>query len=92
MNAPPSLTVAERLARIESLLAQLIEQKATKDFYSTSEVAKLLDRSEFTVREWARLGRIFASKRECGRGRTKDWKISHEEVLRIQNEGLLPRI
>jgi hypothetical protein len=33
---------------------------------------------------------VYASKRACGRGHAKEWIISHEELTRIQNEGLLP--
>jgi hypothetical protein len=51
--------------------------------------AQILGRAEFTVREWCRLGRVWASKRQCGRGNAKEWIISHEELTRIQNEGLL---
>ena len=41
------------------------------------------------MREWCRNRRIKAEKRECGRGRSREWVISHDEVKRIQNEGLL---
>jgi hypothetical protein len=80
----------ERLNRIETLLEQLISQRTMKDWYTVAEVAQVLGRAEFTVREWCRLGRIYASKRACGRGHAKEWIISHEELVRIQNEGLLP--
>lgn len=79
----------QRLDRIETLLEQLISQRTVKDWYTVAEVAETLGRAEFTVREWCRLGRIYASKRECGRGRAKEWIIAHEELTRIQNEGLL---
>lgn len=82
--------VASRLERIEQLLSSLIEKERTKEYYTTAEVAKILGRAEFTVREWARGGRIWAEKRQCGRGRSREWMISHEELQRIQNEGLLP--
>ena len=81
----------QRLTRIEELLTRLVDTKTQKEYYSTSEVARLLSRAEFTVREWARNGRIWAEKRQCGRGNTKEWMISHVEVERIQNEGLLPK-
>ncbi len=81
----------QRLTRIEEMLAQLIDTRVRKEYYSTAEIAKLLSRAEFTVREWARNGRIWAEKSQCGRGNTKEWMISHEELTRIQNEGLLPK-
>ena len=79
-----------RLERIERELQELVSQRVIKEYYTTSEVAQRLGRAEFTVREWCRLGRVWASKRECGRGNSKEWMISHEELMRIQNEGLLP--
>jgi hypothetical protein len=82
--------MASRLDRIETLLSNLVEQERVKEFYTTGEVAKILGRAEFTVREWCRLHRILAEKRECGRGRSKEWMISHEELTRVRNEGLLP--
>ena len=80
----------ERLERIESALNTIITQRRIKDYYSTTEVAAALNKAEFTVREWCRLGRVVATKRQCGRGNSGEWMISHEELLRIQNEGLLP--
>lgn len=82
--------ILERLDRIETALEMLVKQRPQKEFYSTGELASLMGKAEFTVREWCRNGRIWASKRECGRGNTKEWMISHEELVRIQNEGLLP--
>ena len=82
--------LVQRLERIETLLEQLISQRTVKDWYTIAEVAQMLGRAEFTVREWCRLGRVSASKRACGRGHAKEWIISHEELTRIQNEGLLP--
>ena len=81
----------QRLTRIEEMLAQLIDTRVKKEYYSTAEVARLLNRAEFTVREWARNGRIWAEKRQCGRGNAKEWMISDIELNRIQNEGLLPK-
>lgn len=81
--------IHEKLDRIETLLIGLAN-KTEKDYYSTVEVAELLERAEFTVREWCRLGRVWAEKRKSGRGTAREWMISKEEVVRIQNEGLLP--
>lgn len=80
----------EELKSIKDLLKELVDGKSQKEFYTTAEVAEILKRAEFTVREWCRLHRVWASKRECGRGNSKEWIISNEELRRIQNEGLLP--
>ncbi len=82
--------VLERLERIETLLGKLVSERTIKEWYTVAEVAQILGKAEFTVREWCRNGRVWASKRQCGRGNTKEWIISHEELTRIQNEGLLP--
>lgn len=83
-------TIDERLDKIESLLAALVGQKSVKDWYSTAEVGKILGKSGYTVREWARMGRVHASKRACGHGNAKEWMISNDELTRLRNEGLLP--
>jgi hypothetical protein len=80
-------TIVERLDRIERLL---IERKTIKDWYTTEDVADILDKSDYTVREWCRLGRVNAKKRESGRGQYSEWMIAHEELERIRNSGLLP--
>jgi excisionase family DNA binding protein len=84
------MTLEERLERIESMLTALMDRQVSKDWYSTAEVGKILGLSGYTVREWARNGRIRASKRACGRGRSKEWLVARDEVNRIRNEGLLP--
>ena len=80
--------LALRLERIESLLGKLIQQRRQKEWYTTVEVAELTGRAEFTVREWCRLGRVTAEKEAHGRNR--EWRVSHEELLRILNHGPRP--
>jgi hypothetical protein len=84
------MTTDERLDRIEAMLAALVERRRTKKFYTTVEFAQLVGKREFTVREWARLGRIRAQNRRSGRGPFAAWVVSHEELLRYQRDGLLP--
>ena len=83
-------SIDRRLEKLEALLNQLVQQRAVKDWYTTAEAAQLLGKAEFTVREWCRLGRVNAQKRRSGRGRSREWVLSHAELLRIQREGLLP--
>lgn len=82
-------SICERLNRIEEGLRILLQQRVVQASYSTSAAAKVLGKAEFTVREWCRLHRIHAEKRPCGRGNSQEWMISHEELTRIQAEGLL---
>lgn len=81
--------LCERLDRIEDILRRLAQERVAQKSYSTADVAKLLGKAEFTVREWCRHHRILADKRPCGRGNSQEWMISHEELTRIQAEGLL---
>lgn len=93
MNEEASTAFAElasRLQRIEFALERLLRQKTVKEWYTTEEVAAIVNKAPFTVREWCRHGRIHAAKRDCGRGKAKEWIVSHDEVLRLQTEGLLP--
>ena len=91
MNTADLAAVVERLDRIESALKELLNKESPREWYSTADVAKILGKAEFTVREWCRLGRVNASKRDCGRGLSHEWMVSHAELRRIQNEGLLPQ-
>ena len=83
------MEMLERLDRIEAALTALLKQRTVKDWYGTEEVAELLGKAEFTVREWCRLGRIRAEKKGSGRGKYQSWVVAHSELLRIQREGLL---
>ena len=37
--------IHKRLSRIETLLTQLVEGRTKKDYYSTSEIARILNRA-----------------------------------------------
>ena len=82
-------TIEERLERIESMLVALVERQQPQEWYAADAFSRIVGRSVFTVREWARLGRIRARKKESGRGAHAGWAISHEELQRYQREGLL---
>lgn len=86
--------VEERLSVLEQLLRTISERldahPTVKDYYTTLDVAHILQKKPYTVREWCRLGRINGEKAHSGRGLDEEWRISHEELVRIQNEGLLP--
>ena len=82
------MTLEERLQRIETMLTLLVSKGHQQDWYATDEFARLVHRSEFTIRQWCRQGRIEARKKGSGRGAHAAWAISHEELGRFRREGL----
>jgi hypothetical protein len=82
--------LAIRLEKLETMLAGLLQRQPEKEFYTTAEAAKALGVSPFTVREWCRLRRCHAKKKQSGRGTHPSWVLSHCEIVRLQREGLLP--
>jgi hypothetical protein len=77
----------ELIKRLDERLAgvlQLVERQTVKDFYTTAEAAQILDKVEYTVREWCRHGRIKAQKKGSGRGKFQGWVVSHDELLGYQ--------
>ena len=82
--------IEQRLERIEQSLRRLLSERIEQEYYSTRDVAEILGKADFTVREWCRHARINAEKRASGRGRSKEWMISDHELRRLQSEGLLP--
>ena len=85
LETQPRQDVAERLARIEAKLDGLLtERQNEKEWYRTDEVAEILGKSDFTVREkWCNQGRIEAVKDE----ESGKWKIPGHEVQRLRNGG-----
>lgn len=83
-------SIEERLERVEGLLRQLVEREAVREHYSIEELAALLGRSEYTVREWCRHGRLAARKQKGGAGPHAAWVVPHDELLRYRRDGLLP--
>jgi PAS domain-containing protein len=52
--------------------------------------AHAVGKAEFTVREYCRLGRLKAEKRQSGRGAYPQWVLSRAELERYRRNGLLP--
>lgn len=82
-----------RMKNVEESLAAVSQtvshRQSEKEWYTTNELAALLGKSDFTVREkWCNQGRIECEK-DPDSGK---WRIPAHEVRRLQNGGaLLPR-
>lgn len=76
-----------RLDRLERRLDLNVE----KETYTTEQAAERLNRSEWTVRQWCNQGQVKGARKVHGRGRQGEWRIPHEELVRLQNEGPLIR-
>jgi hypothetical protein len=83
------MTLEERLEKIESLLVMLVERQQVRDWYTTEEFGRAVGKAEFTIREYCRLGRLKAEKRQSGRGAYQQWVLSHAELERYRRDGLL---
>jgi Helix-turn-helix domain len=80
------IAILDKLQRIEDAIGQLLRQKTAKEWYTTAEVAGIVGKSDYTVREYCRKGQIKAEKAPNGRG----WLVSHVELERLRNYGPLP--
>lgn len=76
--------------KIDGLCNGASSTEPSRDYYSIAEFAAIVEKSQYTVREWCRLQRINAEKCDTGRGDAKSWKVSHAELERYRNHGLLP--
>jgi hypothetical protein len=79
------LDVLCRFDRMEKQFAKSLE----KESYTTQEAGERLSRSEYTVRQWCNKGQVRATKIR-GKGRRGEWRVPHDEYLRIQSEGPSP--
>jgi hypothetical protein len=84
-----AMNLEERLENIESMLVVLVERQQVRDWYTTQEFAQAVGKAEITIREYCRLGRLRAEKRQSGRGAHPQWVLSHAELERYRRNGLL---
>jgi hypothetical protein len=85
--------VADRLTGLEKVATDihqlLIGQRQEKEWYTTRELAEIVGKSDYTIRErWCNDGRIECMKDPA----TGKWRIPGSEVRRLRAGGsLLPR-
>ena len=81
------MTIEERLDKIETLLVVLVERQTVKDWYEVEEFARIVGKAPFTCREWARLGRIHASKKQSGRVQFRPGRLVTRSCFVIKKRG-----
>jgi Helix-turn-helix domain len=79
----------ELLILLNGKVDALVAKETIQSNYSTKEFAERVHLSDWTVRNYCRLGRLIASKKRSGRGLYPEWTISHEELERYRRDGLL---
>jgi excisionase family DNA binding protein len=85
-EAPAEMAeIISRLDRIEKLMTLNV----VKEAYSVEDVAERLGNAIFTVRQWCNKGHIRATKTR-GVGKRGSWRISAEELARVQEHGPSP--
>ena len=84
-------SVESRLARIEAEVVSRLDrlerhqvQAVVRDAYTVPQAAERLPYSEWTIRRACSTGRIRGVKSRNGR----DWRIPHDELVRVEAEGL----
>jgi hypothetical protein len=82
--------VSQRLTALEqdmrSIRESLLCERLDQEWFNTTEFGKLVNRTEFTVRQWCNKSRLKAGK--IGNGRA--WRIHRSELTRYRRDGLLP--
>src|SRR5688572_5449819 len=61
-----------------------------KEAYTTTDVAERLQRAEWTVRQWCNKRQVQGAFKVHGKGRTGEWRIPHDALIRLQETGPLP--
>ena len=90
------LSLVERVENLQALVMEALSQvaggatKSEKELYTPKEFAKIVGLKIATVQEHLRNERIAGTRTATGRGGIGEWRISREELIRYQNEGLLP--
>ena len=73
----------ERIDQLETNLAI----SRPKETYTTEEAAQRLNRSPWTVRDWCNKGQVPGAYRVKGKGRRGEWRVPHDAIVRVQNDG-----
>jgi hypothetical protein len=89
-------TVADRVTAVQEQLRRLEEalhgDEPEPTALTVAAAAALCNRSEFTVREWCRHGRIQCERASSGRGPYAEYRIPMEAIRHYQSHGLLPLV
>lgn len=76
------------IAGMKSVIEEMLDrlQGVSKSHYSVAEIAQLVDRSEYRVRQWIKAGQLNAT-RVAGTGPRGRLLIPREELSRLVSQG-----
>ncbi len=84
--------IAEIKSQLAGLAAERMNQQPNlgdKDWYTVKEVKEITGLSEYTLRQACNTQRL--SEDHCRKGEDGKWRISHEGLTLLQNQGLPPK-
>jgi excisionase family DNA binding protein len=79
--------IGDRLEQRLTAVERRLEAGTVREAYTTEQAAERLGLSAWSVRQACNTGRVRGEKTANGRG----WRIPHDELLRVELEGL-PRV
>jgi ribosomal protein L16 Arg81 hydroxylase len=83
-------TMMKELINRYAQLEKRFNLSVEKESYTVEQAGERLNRKPWTVRQWCNKGQVKGAYKVHGKGRTGEWRIPHEELVRLQNEGPLP--
>jgi hypothetical protein len=81
------MTLEDVMAKLEAIERKIALPVQQKTYYTIAEAAALLHKTEYTVREYCRLGAMLATKTNLGCGQHRQWRIAATELERFQQAG-----
>ena len=78
-------SIENQLSEVRNLLQKSHQHAIVKEYYTVSEAAEKIGLAPWTIRNACNKGRISGAKKDP---RSSKWRISHQSITQIQNEGL----
>ena len=81
------MTLDDLMAKLVAIEQKLVAFAKPKSYYTIAESAEFLNKTEYTVREYCKSGKLLAEKANVFSGMHQQWRIAYDELLRFIREG-----